>query len=225
MAYTFLQKINSSLKEARIIQGTSGELTTFTDSSRQESIDRMIKSWNDAIDELYQIGTFKGEVATDTFTLVTGTREYSLASDFEEMTGDPVEPTNNNVLKPYPGGWPKMRVDQPDPDDYEGRPRFWTLNEVTGDLRIDTNPTSDENGEVYTYVYEKRINLSAITDTFPFSDDVADALESAAVQLFNRTKKTKFDDVLFQKSLARAAQRINRVKRRTTYGPRRRVAA
>lgn len=218
---TFLTAVNDVLKQARVIQGSSGELTSFTDSSRQAFIDVMIRSWNDVLHELSRAGILEGEVNTSTFTLVTDTREYSLATDFVRMVGNPVEPTNNSILKPYPGGWLKMREDQPDPDDFDGRPNYWAINEDTGNIRVDTNPTSQENGLVYTYAYEAAINLTATGNTFPFDDQVVRSLYDAVVQTYEFKMKKQFNAPIFQAAMARAAHFARRQKARSYYGVRR----
>lgn len=221
MAYTFLQGVNNLLEQAQIIQT---DLTTFTDSARQDFINGAITAWNDAIDNLRQIGVIKGETAEDTFSLVTDTREYSLASDFNVMVGDPIDETNKHRLIEYVGGFLQMRLDQLDPDDYEGRPNQWTINPTGGKLRVDSDPTSEENGDTYTYIYEKGSNLSAITDSFPFSDETIDALLDAAVQLFNRRKKKMFDGNAYQISISKAAAFASQTKTSTSWGVRRAAA-
>lgn len=218
MAYTFLQGVNNLLREAQIIQT---DLSNFTDSARQDFIDGAITAWNDAIDNLRQIGIIKGETDSKTFTLVTSTREYTLDTDFEIMVGNPVDSTNVHILTEYPGGFLQMRVDQPDPSQFTGRPNRWTINPTTGDLRLDTDPTSGENGDIYTYIFEKRINLSVVGDSFPVSDQTIDALLDAAVQIFNRRKKRQFDAAAYQVSMSKAAQFASQSKLSSSWGVRR----
>ena len=229
MGFTFLQKINSSLKRVKSIQGSSGELSSFTDSARQSDIDTMIRCWNDAIGELYKDTDLNGELKEGTITLVDGTVEYTLASDFIQMVGNPIDGTNDNELLPYNGdanaGYLKLRSDRKDASDYQGRPRAWVLNPTNGKLRLDATPTSSEAGEVYTYVYEKRLNLSATTDTFPFNDSVADALEPVAAQLWMKEKSGQFDTDIYMASMARAAGFLRGTKLRSHYGARRAAAS
>lgn len=223
--YTFLQKINSSLKRVKSIQGSSGELSSLTDSARQSDIDTMIRCWNDAIAELYKGSDMRGELAESTFTLVAGTTEYSLASDFIQMIGNPIDATNDNELLPYGGdalgGYLKLRSDRKDPTDYEGRPRCWVLNPINGKIRVDATPTASEADEVYTYVYEKRLSLSAAANTFPFDDTVADALEGAVVELWKAEKTGQVLADLYSASMARAANFLRGTPMRTHYGARR----
>ena len=221
MAYTFLQGVNDLLTEAQMIQT---DLTSFTDSARQDYINGAITAWNDAIDNLRQIGVIKGEAASATLTLVTDQREYTLAADFEVMVGDPIDATNVHRLTELPGGFLKMRTDQPDPSQFTGRPNHWVINPVNGKLRVDTTPTSNENSDAYTYIYEKGIALAAVGDAFPISDQAVDALLDAAVQLFNRRKKTIFDGDAYQLSIAKAAGFASQKALSTSYGVRRAAA-
>jgi len=218
LAYTFLQAVNATAKRVKLIQGSAGEFASFTDSARQTELDFLLVSWNDVIDTLYNMGHLQGELAESSFTLVTGTREYDLASDFIQMAGDPVDPTNENTLTHYPGGYRQMRLDQRDSTDYSGRPRRWARNETNGKIRVDSTPTASENGDVYTYLYDKRINLTAITDTFPFSDDVVDALQAAVSQTWQRERRGQFDEAAYLTGLANAAAFLRSVPLKEAYG-------
>ena len=219
MAYTFLQAVNDTLELLGLI---TTDLTTFTDSSKQVSINNVIQAWNDAIDELYRAAELPNEVATSTFTLTTGTREYSLASDAVKVIGDPICVAKKQRLTPYPGGFLQMRLDQLDPDDYEGQPNQWCISEVNTKVRIDRNPTASENGDAYAYPYEKRINLSAIADAFPFNDDVVDALKGAVCQIYNKYRRPpQFDRELYTFSMSKAAGFANPNRDKTSYGVRR----
>lgn len=189
MAKTFLTATNDVLKRAGIIAGSSGELSSFTDTSRQRHIDKVIQIWNEVVHELYSLGVFQGEVATGTITLATSTREYALPSDFEQMSGDTYRTrklvnTDNYTMHEYPGGYVAMFADQPDPSDFTGRPQFWAINEANDTIRVDSTPTSDENGDVYSFLYDKTITLSTTTDTFPFTDTVVVALTPVVAEIF-----------------------------------------
>lgn len=217
MAYTFLEAVNAALEEAKVISSDS-ELTTFTSSGIQHQIDLMIGSWNDVLRELYRAAVWSGETAEGTITLVAGTTEYDFASDFEVMVGEPIDKTNNTYLTQYPGGYLALRVDRPNLADYTGLPTQWCENPTTKKMILDVTPTSDEAGRVYTYVYEKRHNLSATTDTFPFSDTVVDAIRPAVAQVFDRKWKKEFDAGIFSVAISQAAHVLRRSAQRNTYG-------
>ena len=218
MAITFLAAVNSTLTDASIIQS---DLASFTSTAHQVDVDVMLRSWNDAIDELYRFGNspMRGETAISTFTLAADTSAYSLAADFVTMTGNPVGSTDNDVLKPYPGGFEQLRVDLPDRTDFAGAPTRWAINPTDGNLEIDATPTSSENGNIYTYEYEKDQDLAATGDTFPFNDEVVRALRDAVVQLFSRKRKASFDEGIYNVSMARAAHKLRNRAANRTYGP------
>ena len=99
MAKTFLQAVNATLKRARIIQGDAGDLTSFTDSARQNDVDLTIQLWNEVIHRMYNEGLFSQGTDEDTITLTLNEREYSLASDFEEFANERlIDQTNSQVM-------------------------------------------------------------------------------------------------------------------------------
>ena len=214
MALTFLQAMNETLKQVGIIQGDAGELTTFTDSARQTDIDIMIQSWNLAVSELYKFKALPKEIASGTITLVTGTREYDLASDFEgfiesEQRSTLTDETNGYRIYHYPGGFAQMVYEQLQPSNYEGQPVYYVINPTNGKIRLDTAPTAEENGNIYTYYYTKSIGLSLVTDTFPFSDTVVELMYFPVVQLWNSERKEIFDAGKFSGAMANATRALN----------------
>jgi len=231
MAYTFLQATNAVLKRVGEVAGDAGAITSFTDTTLQRAIDVALQIWNETLHELFIRGSFSQETATGTITIVTGTREYSLASDFEEFSGDSwdtrvlVNANDTFAIHEYPGGYQKMFADQPDPSDFTGQPRAWAINTSNGTLRLDTTPTSDQNGDVYSYLYDKRISLTATTDTFPVSDTVVDSLVPVVSELWHiDMAKTARDPVSANAGFKRALLLARKTKARTRYGVRRRSA-
>ncbi len=224
MAYTLLQATNKVLKRVGLIQGSSGELTTLTDSARQTDVDIAVSSWNDVIDELYKAGKLPGEMDTGTFTLSTsGTdsgREYAVDADFVAMAGNPIDPTNSRTLYPYPGGYFKMREMLQNPSDFEGKPSYWVISPVSGNIRIDTTPQTADDGDIYTYVFEKIRNLSLAADTFPFNDGAVNALVDAVSQTWrmHRKGRSEFVPELYQASMTRAMRMVRGEQPRETYG-------
>lgn len=218
--------MNASLKRARVIQGDAGELTSFTDSARQNDIDLTIQLWNELITDMYGMGLFKIGTDEDTITLVddssnTQRTEYSLASDFEEFANDVmVDQTNGREMFPYPGGYSKMFRDQIIPSNFNGVPGHYTINPSTGDLYLSTHPTAEEVGVVFRYIYKKRLAISLITDIFPFSDTVVDALVPAVVWNYRRDKQQDFDEKEFDKAFSKAVSILDPSPNRTRYGRR-----
>ena len=223
---TFLAAANATLKRVNMIAGSSAELTSFVDSARQHDIDVMIQCWNEVLDQCRPLGAVDSILASGTLTLVTSTRAYSLPAGFVRMAGNPVNATNSHVLIPYPdngaeSGFLQYRIDYADPTDYQGQPAHWMINPVNGTLDVDSTPTSDENGDAYTYVYDKAVNLTATSDTFPFDDEVVRALYPAVSQVWHRDRNHQFDEPMFNNSMAQAARMMRQNPESHSYGPRR----
>lgn len=194
MALTLLQALNKSLKRDGTIAGSASELTSLTDASRQVSVDRHVQLWNEVTHELYSLGAIQGEVSEGTITLATDTNTYAMPSDFEQMSGRKYPEkvmvnTESISLFEYPGGYSALFAAQPDPSDFTGQPRFWAIDLTADQFRIDTQPTASENGDIYTFLYDKTITLDDATDTFPFTDTVVNSLVPAVAELANSNER------------------------------------
>lgn len=244
MPIVFLDAVNETLKRVRVIQGDAGELATstvtstatgavatdaFTDSGRQTQIDLAIQLWQEATHEVYRLGMFASGIASATVVLSDSVREYAMPGDFERFAGRDDDSkvlrgvTNGLVLRQYRGGYARMLADQPVASDYRGQPHAWARSPVTGNLRFDREPTSDEAGETYNFLYEKRLTLTSTmaTESLPYSDTVAAALVPVVAEGWNRIMAKEFDSALFQVSLARALDFVSADQPRLRYGKRR----
>lgn len=196
MAYTALVAVNRILKRTRVISGDSGDLTSFTDPQHQHSIDIALQTLNEIMQLFYGLGVLSGEVKESSITLVDATREYAAATDFEQMAGDTyqtrvmVNASSNNRLYEYPGGYPRMFLDQPDPTDWTGRPLYWAWQQQSKKFRLDRTPTSAEAGEVYKYLYEFTNVISATGDTFPFTDSIFNLLLPGIAETWGASVKS-----------------------------------
>ncbi|KKM06736.1 hypothetical protein LCGC14_1740990 [marine sediment metagenome] len=190
MSYTFLQAVNRGLKRVKAIEGDAGDLTTFTDSARQHEIDVLIQVWNEALHALYGLGAFQGELKVGTINLVTDQKEYDVPTDFETMAGKTrrdrvmISATKGARLVEYPGGYERMYRDQTEPSDLTGYPTRWVINKTNNKFSFDNTPTSTDDGETLTFLYEKRISLTVVGDTFPVSDTVVDALLPVVAEIY-----------------------------------------
>lgn len=228
MAYTALDAVNRVLRRVGEIQGDAGELTSFIDSPRQRAIDTALQIINEAINWMYDRGVFSNEVAEGTITLATGTREYALPADFVQITG---QRHDNRVLKnvaknrrlyEYAGGYQKMYVSQIDPADYAGDPFFWTINPETNKIRIDRTPQADQNGDAYTFLYDKQISIVSPSDSFPFTDTVFDSLVPALAEGVRAELRGETRLPVYASSQLAVAMRANtQLKSRRSYGVRR----
>jgi hypothetical protein len=227
MGYTALQGLNAILKRVKVVQGDSAAITSFTDTAKQHSIDLALQIINEVIHEMYDKGAVAQSTATGTITLATDTREYAVPSDFERMAGkqyaDKVMITTDNVkIFEYPGGYARMFADQPDPTEFLGAPNFWAINSTNGQFRLDRTPQSEQNGDVYSFLYEKRLLIDEATDTFPFSDTVFDALLPVIAELWSVDQDADSRRAAYAgTSFVRAIKMARQVRPRAAYGVRR----
>lgn len=221
MAKTLLNTVNEILKKVGQIHGDSAALTTLTDSGRQRAIDIAIQVVNEGIDELYSAGPKdkpKGQ-AESAITLVTGDRDYNLASDLVRLIWPLRDKTNNQIIVPFPSGYNAILSSDPEQDD-TGLPHFAAINPVNGLLYLDRAPTTTENGNIYTYQYEKDLALTILTDTVPFENAVFRAMVPVWSQLWRRDIQNEFDNGLFRLNVGRAARLLTQERPRTDYCPR-----
>lgn len=215
---TLLTGVNDVLTRAKLIQGDSGTLTTLTDSPRQVWINQIIQIWNEVMEELYSTAeiTMPKETAEATITLVTNTRAYALAT-YNTLYWPFRDTTNGEYIYEYPGDYLDLVNSQPIPADYTGLPRYGVIRTTDGYLYLDYIPTSNENGLVYTYDYDKDISMSAAADTFPFRDEVYRALVPVVAGLL-RVENRSESMPAFHENMGRAARLLSDVTPRTHYG-------
>lgn len=219
MALTFLQAVNKTLKRVGVVHGDAGELTNFVDTARQENIDITIDIWNDLIQQLYTLELFSKGTEVGQFILVADVREYDLEPDFEQMASEIIRNESSTwFLKPYPGGYLKMWEDQIDPSDFEGQPLSWAINTSTNLIRVSSTPTANQSGDIYKYLYHKRLSLEGTGDTFPFSDTVVDSLVGATAEMYRRDRDKEFSQSLLRLSFNRAISYLTQARPKTTYG-------
>jgi hypothetical protein len=221
MAHTLLDCVNEVLKRVGMIQGDDGELTSLTNSARQRSIDIAVQVVNEGIDELYstsEVPQPKGQ-AESTITLATSTRSYSLATDLMRLRWPMIDKTNTQFLYEYSGGYNDLLLLDPEQDD-TGLPLYGALSPTDGLLYLDRAPTSDNTGRIYTYQYDKDLELAVLTDTVPFGNPVFRAMVPAWVQLWKREQNAEFDGDLFKVNIGRAARLLAAQQVRTSYSPR-----
>lgn len=221
MAKTLLDGTNELLKRVGVVAGDAGVLTSLTDSARQVSIDQAVQVINEGIDELYSSSgkPLPSQQKQGTVTLSTGTRGYALASDLVRLRWPLIDKTNNQMLVEYPGGYNAMLTGDTEQND-TGLPMLAAIRETDGYLHLDRAPTSTENGRIYTYQYDRDMELDDAADEVPFSDIVFRAMVPVWVQLWKREMRREFDEVLYRQNVGRAARLMTQATPRTHYSPR-----
>lgn len=241
MAYTILNAMNATLRRVGVIQGDTDVLATstvtstatgltateaFTISAIQRQVDVALQLWNEVLHEAYSYGLFPNIASTATISLVTDTREYALPSDFENTAGETEAArvmrgaTTGLTLTEYPGGYAQMLADQVVATDWTGDPQHYAISPRNGQLRVDRHPTSDQNGDVYNLLYEKRIGFTSTqaTEGFPCSDSAVDSFVPVIANAYERVMKDDFDPAIFQASFTRAMNFLTRVQHKDRWG-------
>lgn len=242
MPLTVVEVVNAVLKRTGIVAGDSSELgsgtstatgsqyaasTIFTSRSDiQHSVDLTMQMLQEAVAELYSMSLIPNALSTATISLVTGTREYALPSDFERLAGEKASvrvmraATQSQVLGEYPGGYLQMLADQPVASDWTGGPNAFAISPRNEQLRVDRQPTSVENGTTYNLAYERRVEITSTmaSATMPFSDNVCWALIPAIAEYYNNTKNKQFDAGIFRASLIRAFNYANKSRPKAKWG-------
>lgn len=222
MAKTLLNGVNEVLTRVGIIAGDAGALASLTDSPRQVAIDVAKQVINEGIIDLYTTSAMAmpNEQASSTITLATGTRAYSLASDLVQLRWPFIDRTNNQYLSEFPGGYNKMLLADPEQDD-TGLPHWAAIRPTDGLLFLDRAPNSEDNGKVYTYQYDKLLNLTTAAATVPFNDAVFAKMVPVWAQLWRRERQNNFDASLYRINLGTASALLSQKQARTSYNPRR----
>ena len=126
----------------------------------------------------------------------------------------------------YPGGYLQMLADQPNATDWTGEPLHYAISPssaATTMLRVDREPTSNENGWYYYLPYERTISLTVTqaTEAMPYSDTVTRSLVPVVSEVFERHRKKEFDANVFRASLVRALTMARTKPPTRRYGVRR----
>jgi len=223
MAKTLLNGVNEVLKQLGYIKGNSGELASLTDSQRQTTIDLAVQAWNRLLIQVYDSSdmALPQELAEATITLATSDRDYALASDLVQLRYPLTDQTNGFQIWEYNGGYQQMFKDQIQPANYTGQATYAAIRPTDGQLYLNAIPTATENGNSYTYLYDKEITMSLAADTFPFSDSVFEVLISGCAELVSRFKKRSFDAGEYNKSLGLAVSLMTEGQQRTSWTPER----
>lgn len=216
---TLLQGINDVLRRVGKIAGDAGELASLTDSPRQHYVDTAVDAWNDCnLDFFRKIDRPRPNIlAEDTITLVTGDRDYALASDLSIFMWPLHDETNGQYIVEFPSGYHAMTISQPFPANETGLPISGAIRPTDGQLYLDAIPTADENGRVYKYRYRKGVVATAAADVLPYRDEVATALVGAVAEYWRRENRENADDSKIDASMARAAYYIRTMPQSETW--------
>lgn len=222
MAKTLLDGVNEVLKRVGLIQGDSGLLTTLTDSPRQTYIDLAVQLWNEAVEQLYTNSDIPLplEMAESTITLVTGTRDYALASDLVALRWPLVNRDKGEYIHEWRKGYHDLIVSQPQPAQWEGLATFGAISPIDGKIFLERIPTAEHNAKVFTYNYDKDISLAVAAATFPFDDIVFRAMVPVVAELWAAKKNRAGEGGTVKVNYGRASRTLTRQPMRSNWLPR-----
>lgn len=219
MAKTLLQGVNEVLKRVQVIHGTSGDLTSLDNSGRQTFIDTAVQAWNEMVEQIFSDSSMAlpKELEEATITLLTGDRDYALATNLVQLRWPFINETNGHFIAEHPGGYLNLVSQQLIPANYTGQPQLAAIRPTDGQLYLDRIPTSVENGDVYKYRFDKDVSLSIATSEFPFSDAVFRAMVPAVAEVWKRHQRNSFDNEMFRMSMGRAGRLLTQQQQRESY--------
>lgn len=222
MAKTLLNGVNELLKRVGVISGATGELATLTDSAKQHYIDVAVQVINETIEELYETAEqpIPRELAEATITLLTDDRDYALQADLLQIHWPLIDETNGQYIYQWKAGYLSLVEFQHLPATWTGLPLWGCIRPTDGQLYLDRIPTTEENGLIYKYRYDKDVSLSLAADTVPFDDAVFRAMIPAAAQYWNRDQKRDFDQLIFRTNFGRALRLLPTTQRPRTWSRR-----
>ncbi|MBW2637213.1 MAG: hypothetical protein JRC86_06790 [Deltaproteobacteria bacterium] len=215
---TLLEGVNRVLKRVQIIDS---DLASLTSSGKQPWINVATQVWNEVLIDLYDKTSipYPKEVGTDAITLVTDDRSYVLASDLIQLRYPLKDEANGQFISEYPGGYMHMIQDQILIDNEIGLPYLAAFDPENGELYLDKIPTSNENGLVYKYWYDKNLEMTLAADVFPFNNHVYLSIIPAVAELWRQETQNKYDEKLYKKSIARAGSFLTQVQQNDSWLP------
>ena len=219
MAKTLLDGVNEVLSLVSVI---SSDLASLTDSAKQVFIDTAIQKWNESIDNLYMTANQPRAKSfeADSIVLVADLRDYALPKDLSQLRFPLRDETNGNHILLWEPGYEDLISKQLIPGNFTGLPNFACVRPDTGDLYLDTLPTSADAGREYKYLYYKDKALTLAADKMPFTDIVFRAMVPAVAELWKAEKESSFNEKAWRRDMGRAAKMLTQVETSTSYRPR-----
>lgn len=168
---TLLEAVTRVLRNNAILRGDTDAPTSFSDTNHNASMQIAIVAIQDELTALTAERLIPYEKTSDTITLSTSTRTYSLASNFINFYGFPhfYDSDNNRLIPMWPGGQETLQVQDFQYLTREGTPNWWywepTTSKKVGFYHV---PDSSYNGKSLTYHYEKSVYVENASDTMPF---------------------------------------------------------
>lgn len=194
---TFLEAVNRVLRHAGIIAGDDDDLSSFSDTQHANFSRKAQIAIQDELADLFADKVFPYESATAFITLVSGTRVYSLDSNFirfqdrrpfllEVDAATSTGASKNVKIEEYPGGEERIRRDILNYRDVSGPPSwFYRVLSTSNQIGFYPVPDASVNGDIYRYEYERTRTVTNASDTIPLiGTEAANAFAEAAARRF-----------------------------------------
>lgn len=174
---TFLECVNRILRLNAVIRGDTDTVATFSDTSHNASLNIAIIAVQNEMTRLIAKRMIPKERSTSgSITLATNTRTYDLATDFIRFYGVPhfYNAAANRQIYEYRGGLPQLQIDIYNYATQYAAPNWWyyepvsSTNKKVGFFQV---PSSNENGQAWTYDYEASVMISLAADNLPFHNN------------------------------------------------------
>lgn len=200
---TFVEAVNRILRSAGILAGDDVDLGDFSGTQHTNFSLKAQIAVQDELADLFADKVFPYEQTQGFITLVSGTRTYSLDSNFirfldqkpfllEVDAATSTGTSLNNQLFEWPGGEENLRHQILDYRDTQGAPGwFYRVGGTSNQIGIYPVPDGSSNNEIYRYEFERTRTVSVSSDTLPFiSTEAANAFVEAASRRFQYMRLT-----------------------------------
>lgn len=173
---SFLDGVNRVLKVSGVIQGDDDDLASFSDTQHKETMNLAQIAIQSSLTFLVSEKLIPYEETLGEISTTSGTRVYSLPTDFIRFTGK--HPfllkvdgsggsSENRTVNLYPGGEDRLKRNVLDYKDSQGEPNwFYMIDSTTKQIGLYQVPNT--TGEYYEFQYEKDVFVTSESDTLPF---------------------------------------------------------
>lgn len=232
---TFLEAVNLILRINTFISGDDDDLTSFSDTQHRASLNLAKISIKSSINELVADRLIPYEETDGNITLSSGTRLYSLPSDFVRFVGPAPfflklqgaigSDSDNQFVYEYPGGEDQLRWHVLDYRSQSGTPQwFYISNGTSKQIGLYPVPDSDDDGNVYRFPYQKDVTVTNEGDSLPFhTEQEAQAFVDMAARymkyLIEKLPVSQlYEDPVFRTSKSALMALMKPIKSKESYG-------
>ncbi len=179
------------MRDNGLIRGDTDAPTSLTDLQHGATINIAAIAIQDELNDIVSDNLIAYEHdGTGSITTVSGTRSYSMPSDFVRFFGNPslYESGGNIRYYEFPGGEQNLSQMYTDYKTAQSTPQYWYFD-LTTTKKIAFWPVPQEAVN-YTFDYERDVSVSSAADTLPFHNEME---AQAFCRLASRRFKLKYE--------------------------------